>query len=467
MIGFGTTYQRQSLVAGLMGLLLMACSKTDQPGQAVIPAGLTAEYFANTDFSGPSWARVDSRVQFSWQEVSPVRGILPGQFSVRWQGYLLSDRSESVRPILNAEGEARLWIEGKEILAGQSIDLKANQSYALKLEYVKTEPTASISLEWQRTGMEAEVIAQKYFEPLAASLVLTPITGVVKGENLLINADFEGNEGGWLNYGGQVAAVPSDLIASNTSLSLNNWAWVQQDLPVSDIEIGTAYTLFGNAKAEPGGSCTMAIVGGSTTGKLFEEKARFTSQEWQDKELNLLIPSATVWLAVYISSEGPSCQFDDLSLVAGDTSPSAPPTLPVTPQSPLSNGDFESELSRWGLYGGSASVISPGQSGSGKALELGAYTWVQQDLISARYIPAANYKISAYAKAIGGGTCKLGYVVAAASSTLINESLEFNTANWQEKSLIVSIPESFAWSAIYLSSADSSCQFDDIKLEKQ
>ena len=58
-------------------------------------------------------------------------------------------------------------------------------------------------------------------------------------------------------------------------------------------------------------------------------------------------------------------------------------------------------------------------------------------------------------------------MVAAASSTLINESLEFNTANWQEKSLIVSIPESFAWSAIYLSSADNSCQFDDIKLEKQ
>ncbi|MCA9835455.1 MAG: hypothetical protein KC422_01010 [Trueperaceae bacterium] len=447
-------------------LYLAACSQSTAPEPTVVLSGITAEYFGSTDFTGVSKARIDRNIHFDWQAVSPIKGLLPGPFSVRWQGYLISQEDEVVKPIITAQGEAKLFIEGREILPGQSLELKAKQSYALKLEYVKTGENASISLEWLRGG-KTEVIAQKYFEPLAASLVLTPISGVLKGENLLTNADFEGNEGGWLSYGGQVQAVASDLIASSTSLSLKNWAWVQQDLPVSDIEVGTAYTLFGNAKAAAGASCMMAFAGGSASSKLFEQKVQITSDVWLDKEINVTLPAETVWLSVYMTSEQAECQFDDFSLVAGDTNPSAPPNLPVTPQSPLSNGDFDTDLSRWSVYGGTAALVSPGQGGSGKAIEINDFSWVQQDLISAKYIPGASYKLSAFGRSATSQECTLGYVISAASSTLVDERLVFTSPSWEAKSVTITVPNSFAWSAIFLSTGNHPCQFDTIRLEKQ
>lgn len=452
-------------VGGL--LVLAACSAAPLLAKPPLVKGLTAEYFSQPDFSGLSKVRIDSRIHFNWREVSPLKGIVPGAFSVRWQGYLLSQQDQLVMPILKAEGSARLWIEGKEIAAGESLELAANKSYALKLEYVKTMKNASISLEWLKSQDLREIIPQAFFEPLAASLVLSPAQELVMGENLLINSDFEGNEGGWLLLGGQVQTKPSSLIASHTALSLQNWAWVQQDLPVNDIKVGTDYTLAGFARADDGASCSLVLLGGSAEGKLFEEKLGFAAKPWSDKEVTVRIPEGTIWVSVALASNAQECQFDEISLVAGDANPAPPPGFPVIPQSPLSNGDFRDDLHRWGTYGGTTSLGSPRPGGSGKTLELGSFTWVQQDLISARYIPEASYKLSAYGRSGAQSVCGLGYIISGATMVFVDELLEFDAADWEEKVLTVTVPESFSWSAIYLRSAEGTCQFADIRLEKQ
>jgi beta-glucosidase len=50
-------------------------------------AGLRAEYFANTDFSGtPAVTRTDHQIDFDWNGASPAPGVDAQRFGVRWTG---------------------------------------------------------------------------------------------------------------------------------------------------------------------------------------------------------------------------------------------------------------------------------------------------------------------------------------------------------------------------------------------
>ncbi len=52
-------------------------------------AGLKAEYFANTDFSGaPALTRVDPQIQFDWYAAAPAPEVPKQAFAVRWTGTL-------------------------------------------------------------------------------------------------------------------------------------------------------------------------------------------------------------------------------------------------------------------------------------------------------------------------------------------------------------------------------------------
>ncbi|MDI3254032.1 MAG: glycoside hydrolase family 3 C-terminal domain-containing protein [Bacillota bacterium] len=48
--------------------------------------GLTAEYFANADFSGPAVIQRDAHIDFDWNRVAPVPIRAAKSFSVRWSG---------------------------------------------------------------------------------------------------------------------------------------------------------------------------------------------------------------------------------------------------------------------------------------------------------------------------------------------------------------------------------------------
>ncbi|HEX3437923.1 MAG TPA: glycoside hydrolase family 3 C-terminal domain-containing protein [Pseudacidobacterium sp.] len=55
----------------------------DKDGQ---PGGLTAEYFANADFSGTSTTERNTQINFDWNRVVPVPVLGAKSFSVRWSG---------------------------------------------------------------------------------------------------------------------------------------------------------------------------------------------------------------------------------------------------------------------------------------------------------------------------------------------------------------------------------------------
>ena len=72
-------------------ILWMVCSTPSLCAQ-----GLYGEYFNHRNFGQEEpLTRLDSQVNFNWENGSPMEGIRNNQFSVRWRGWFVPRYSES------------------------------------------------------------------------------------------------------------------------------------------------------------------------------------------------------------------------------------------------------------------------------------------------------------------------------------------------------------------------------------
>lgn len=79
-------------------------------------AGLIAEYFDTTDLTGPAITRQDSQVHFDWGSGSPVAGIAPGTYAVRWSGQVFAYESGTYSFFTTADDGVRLWVNGQLVI---------------------------------------------------------------------------------------------------------------------------------------------------------------------------------------------------------------------------------------------------------------------------------------------------------------------------------------------------------------
>ncbi|MFO1500914.1 MAG: PA14 domain-containing protein [Verrucomicrobiota bacterium] len=128
-----------SLRHGLAAVLLMPSAQTGMGD------GLAGRYYDNMDFSGPSTARLDARVDFSFDSASPDPAMGPDTFSVRWSGQVEAPLTQTYTFSVQTDDGARLWVNGLLLidaffdqgasLWSGTIDLVAGQKYDLALEY--------------------------------------------------------------------------------------------------------------------------------------------------------------------------------------------------------------------------------------------------------------------------------------------------------------------------------------------
>jgi hypothetical protein len=459
---------RLRLFAVLFLFGLTACFQTTPPTSptpapsndiVIDVAGLRADYFASADFTGQTVTRIDRQIVFDWGQVSPAQGLPPGAFSVRWQGTLSVPTADAYTFFVTTSGKATLTIDGNPVTSGTPVRLEAGV-HNLKLEFVKTSPDASLKLEWQSSTMAREVVEQEHLRPAVLYKNELAFANVVTNTNLLINSDFEGGTGGWIKYGGSTdfTTVTPGRSGTGSALKASGWLWIQQDLPVSSIEAGQTYTVRGYGKALSGGTCTIGIAGGSTTTRLFNETVSFRSSTFQEGFTSVKVPSGTVWLSVYLTTSQPECQFDDVTLIAGGTT-----TPPTVGNNVVDNGSFESDFANWGRYGGTSSISTPGQNGTGKALQVSNFGWIQQDLPGTLF-KAQSYTLSGYARSASGATCTVGLIAANATQVVFSVKLEFTATTWAQKTLQQTFPAGVTWAGVYAASGGTGCFFDDISL---
>ncbi|HEY4355755.1 MAG TPA: glycoside hydrolase family 3 C-terminal domain-containing protein, partial [Acidobacteriaceae bacterium] len=170
------------------------------PGAGSSENGLRAEFFTDNTFSGtPLASRIDPRVNFDWNRVTPAPGVPAANFAVRWTGeftppapgdYILSfrcmRRSTTYDPAAGRPGSPwryRLYLDGKLVLDdhAREQDLKVNFTdvtpHAIRIEYQHLSEDRFVDFEWQppaKPMLDEAVAAARKADVVVAFVGLSP-----------------------------------------------------------------------------------------------------------------------------------------------------------------------------------------------------------------------------------------------------------------------------------------------------
>lgn len=138
----------------------MAQVPSTTPPKRVIGDGLRGNYYNGYAFNQPVRSQIDASINFFYDgHKSPVAGVRPQLFSVRWVGQLLAPVTGYYRFSSIADDGVRIWIGGLKVmeewrergreLFSRPAFLKAGQFYAIRVEYVNYYNGGFIDLDWE------------------------------------------------------------------------------------------------------------------------------------------------------------------------------------------------------------------------------------------------------------------------------------------------------------------------------
>jgi hypothetical protein len=138
-------------------------------------SGLLATYYRRPDFTGPTWTRIDPSIDFDWSSIDPLPGFERGNFSVRWTGQFLADYTEVYTFYVLADEPARLWIDGKLLLAiggdnffferRESTGLAGGERHELRMETFSSGGNAVAKLAWSSPSTPKSPVPPSHLFP--------------------------------------------------------------------------------------------------------------------------------------------------------------------------------------------------------------------------------------------------------------------------------------------------------------
>jgi hypothetical protein len=137
--------------------------------------GLTGRYYDNTNFLSLHTTRTDSTVNFNWGSGAPVTGMGADTFTVRWNGDVQAQFTETYTFHTVTDDGVRLWVNGQLIIdkwVNQSakewtgtISLSAGQRYAIRMDYYENGGSAVAQLLWSSPSRTKQVIPSTQLYP--------------------------------------------------------------------------------------------------------------------------------------------------------------------------------------------------------------------------------------------------------------------------------------------------------------
>jgi regulation of enolase protein 1 (concanavalin A-like superfamily) len=146
------------------------------PAQVGNGTGLSAMYFDNQDLTGTTAARTDPKVDFTWAATaSPISGIAPQTFSVRWAGQVQAQYSQTYTFSTISDDGVRLWVNGKLMVDqwndhgptehSNTIPLTAGTKYDIALEYYQAGGGTRIALAWSSPSTAKQIVPASQLYP--------------------------------------------------------------------------------------------------------------------------------------------------------------------------------------------------------------------------------------------------------------------------------------------------------------
>lgn len=145
--------------------------------------GLVGSYFQNITLTSPSVNVVDKNIDFVWWLNAPLAAIAWDNFSVRWEGQIQAQYSETYTFTTTSDDWVRLWVNGVQLVNNWTdhwttdnvwtISLIAGQKYTIKMEYYEKAWWATARLLWSSKSTTQQIVPQSQ---LYSTAVVTPPT---------------------------------------------------------------------------------------------------------------------------------------------------------------------------------------------------------------------------------------------------------------------------------------------------
>ncbi len=131
--------------------------------ESLAKQGLKGEYFNNPNLEGaPVVTRIDTSINFKWDDGSPAEGINEDNFSARWTGVIQAPVTGAYLLSITSDDGSRLYINDQLLLdnwgphamtpASTRYRLVAGKTYKIKIEYNEYSGAAGMILGWNLPG---------------------------------------------------------------------------------------------------------------------------------------------------------------------------------------------------------------------------------------------------------------------------------------------------------------------------
>ncbi len=173
------------------GLDTVAEQTTTINWQQDLQPGLLGEYFDTPDWNSANRksSTLTGAINFDWAGSPPSgSGLTHGDlFSARWSGFVSPQYTETYTFEVDSGDWARLWVDGKQVLAGPGVQigtaaLTAGTYVPVRLEYRHDTAPSGLALKWSSASVPTEVVPSNRLAWAAPGIDLEqglPATGPV------------------------------------------------------------------------------------------------------------------------------------------------------------------------------------------------------------------------------------------------------------------------------------------------
>jgi alpha-L-fucosidase len=139
--------------------------------------GLTARFWANTDFTGePAVTRTDRTVNYAWREKgSPAPGIPVDAFAGRWTGSVQAQFTGPHTFLTVSDETVKVWVDGKVVIDNSTphkpavnkatVQLEAGRRYQIRVDYTERTGEAYLKLLWSSPNRRQRIIPGSQLYP--------------------------------------------------------------------------------------------------------------------------------------------------------------------------------------------------------------------------------------------------------------------------------------------------------------
>ncbi len=214
--------------------------------------GLMGEYFDNLTFSETPETRLDPRINFNWGEKIPIFKVERDSFTVRWQGFIMPDHTDTYTLRLESDDGARLWIDDELLIdnwegtdfseASVSVAMQAYFFHKIQVEYKEEQLRARVRLFWESSQLHEQVIPERHFFYDASGTLpveLTAFDAITDDNDVILswetasetnNAGFEVQRS--LDNSGQFESI-GYVRGNGTTESTSSYQFVDDDRPTN------------------------------------------------------------------------------------------------------------------------------------------------------------------------------------------------------------------------------------------